>query len=307
MEAPALEQKPAKKEDSKKSRKFTLKDFLLIAFLVILALAISGLLLFLEMRSKQQTEDIEVPSNEILDPADSGQRFWVVDSITPVDGTYSLALSSNAGNIKTYDGIISFGLSTNRELIALNAGSEIKIIDLNSDQTTLVEIPSQQFTGNISESISWSADDSKFAMGVFIDSDSTKERIWIFNVDGTFAKEIDTNLTAESNNSIAEVLYSPEGNWIMAKTFKTTDAEDTKEDGTPYDRSQLPIYLTIYSEDGEMVDEIMARDFDTSNSTIYYQWDYEKPGTINYYIYPVSQAFNPNQDYLFTKVLVKDE
>lgn len=290
----------------KKSKRFSWKDYLFLSIFTFIALGVGLILLNLALKSEGIVLLTTAETITTLDEADPGVRFWSVESVTPIGNLYTVSLVSNAGNLKTFQDIASFGLSNDRTLIVVNSGNEIKIINLNSEQITLAKIPSQQYAGNVGESISWKSDNSKFAMGIYTDSKAENEKVWIFKVDGSFESEIDTNLVSEGG-SISKVSYQPEGNLVMTKTYKISDSEDLKSDGASYLKSELPIYLTIYNENGELVDEIMARDFDTSQTDVFYKWDNNQDNLVDYLVYKKTDDVNPNQEFLFTKVLIGDE
>lgn len=294
-------------ESSAESKKrFSAKDFALIALLVLIAVLITIGLIYFEVRLREKVQNIEVSSEQTLDNNDTGQRYWLVDSIEPVNALYKINLSSNAGNIRTYSDVVSFGLSQDREYIALNLGNEIRIIKLIDETSITAQIPSQMYAGSLGESIAWDRKNEHFAIASYINSEPKQGIIWIFNLDGSLHKEIKTELAFDAANmfTIQPIEFSSTSDLLLARTYKISDSEDLKEDGTAYTNFELPIYLTTFDLEGNIKKDLMIRDFSTDKTNVYYKWDNKNIDTISYYIYPISAVFNPSQDYLFTKVRI---
>ena len=289
-----------------KKTRFPLKDTILLIILGVVALAITIGLILVEFKLKEELENVEVTTTELLDEDDTGQRFWFIDKVEPVGSRYKIDLSSNAGNLRTYENLVSFGLSRDREFIVLNTGNEIKIVKLIDQTSKNIEIPSQKFGGNVGDYISWDSEDQYFTMGVYTDDNQEAGSIWIFDTEGKLVKEIKSKLALDRDNSnkVSPVIFSNTNTYLLARTYKETDYSDRKEDGSKYNILELPIYLSVYNLEGEVIKEIMVRDFDMEKTNLFYTWDTKGIDTVAHYLYPQNGKLDINQDYLFTKIRI---
>lgn len=284
------------------------RDYILIVMLLILVVGITIFLVYMEMRSRNALSPVEVAVNQILDPNDSGQRFWHVDKVEPSDakdGLFKITLISNAGNLRYYDNVRSYGLSQSREYLTLVSNESISNIKLIDEAITIAQIPAQKFSSSFGNQVTWNFDNSYYALAVYTDDDTSKTRIWIFDLEGNLVKEIQSSLVVSTDKkSIEPILFSKSSNFILSRTYKELDMEDIKEDGSKYTIAELPIYLTVFNIEGATHKELMVRDYEVSNTTVFYQWNLRDPNYIEYIIHERNEMVDPYQTYLFTAVRI---
>lgn len=288
-------------ENKIKIRRFSRKDYLVIVFLILVSIALTLSLIYLEANFLNSRNGTSYP---ISNSSNNNERFWIIEEVKAIGGKYDLELTSNIGNIRRYDGATSYGISNDRKMLAINTQTELKIFDLDNDSFILADLPPKQFSGSIGDSISWNRDSELFAMNVIIQDSENSGEVWIFNKDGSFLRSFSVNPARSLDGVVSSVQFSPFSDLILVAVFNDIDMEDTKEDGSQYSILELPVYLKIFDFDGNVVEEFMIRDFDLERRTIYYKWDKKYPDTINYYVAEDAEMIDINQDYLFNKKLV---
>src|SRR5690606_621279 len=302
------------KEDEKsseipKKRKIRVRDILLILALIIIVSGITFFLIYLEMKTKEGESVVEVPVSQVMDPSDNGQRFWHIDKAEPSEsngGLYKLTLISNAGNLRYYDNVRSYGLSQSREYLTLVSNESITTIKLIDEEQTTAKLPAQKFSSSFGDQVTWNYDNTSFALAVYTEDKTNQTKIWIFDLNGDLIKEIEANLPVSMDKKTIEpILFSKGGNFILARTYKALDAEEVKEDGSNYKVTELPIYLTVYDLNGDIIKEVMVRDYDEKGSTtVFYQWNLRDSTYLEYILHGRNEKIDPYQSYLFTKVKI---
>lgn len=254
--------------------------------------------------SKQAT-----PTSTDITSGTVDNLYWKLDKIEPATenkGQFNITVGSNAGTIRNYKDLFSFGLSQDRQLLAVNSQRGLEIINLKEDTRTAVKVPGDQYSGDLENSITWSTDSKLFALSIINNKDVNDTRIWVFTKDGELQKEIKTTLPTYSGVRITvePVQFSKQGTMLLTRTYNVKDTEDTKEDGSAYTVEELPIYLTVFDMNGTVVKNLMVRDYNLNKSTVYYTWDLKKERFIDYLVYSKGDSIDPTQDYLFTKVSI---
>lgn len=287
-------------ENKIKLKRFSKKDYLIIVLLVLISIALTLSLIYLEANFLSPRAN----SNNTILSNNTNERFWIIEEVNAIAGKYDLELISNIGNIRRYDGATSFGISNDRKMLVINTQTELKIYDLDDDSFILADLPPKQFSGSVGDSISWDRNSELFAMNVLLQDSENSGEVWIFNKDGSFLRSFPVNPKRTLDGVVSSVQFSPFSDLILVPVFNEIDMGDTKEDGSEYSILELPVYLKIFDFDGALVEELMIRDYDTSKRMVIYKWDNKYVDTINYYVVQNEESINLNQDYLFNKKLV---
>lgn len=287
-------------ENKIKLKRFSKKDYLIIVLLVLISIALTLSLIYLEANFLSPRAN----SNNTILSNNTNERFWIIEEVNAIAGKYDLELISNIGNIRRYDGATSFGISNDTKMLVINTQTELKIYDLDDDSFILADLPPKQFSGSVGDSISWDRNSELFAMNVLLQDSENSGEVWIFNKDGSFLRSFPVNPKRTLDGVVSSVQFSPFSDLILVPVFNEIDMGDTKEDGSEYSILELPVYLKIFDFDGALVEELMIRDYDTSKRMVIYKWDNKYVDTINYYVVQNEESINLNQDYLFNKKLV---
>lgn len=287
-------------ENKIKLKRFSKKDYLIIVLLVLVSIALTLSLIYLEANFLSPRAN----SNNTILSNNTNERFWIIEEVNAIAGKYDLELVSNIGNIRRYDGATSFGISNDRKMLVINTQTELKIYDLDNDSFILADLPPKQFSGSVGDSISWDRNSELFAMNVLLQDSENSGEVWIFNKEGSFLRSFPVNPKRTLDGVVSSVQFSPFSDLILVPVFNEIDMGDTKEDGSEYSILELPVYLKIFDFDGVLVEELMIRDYDTSKRIVIYKWDNRYVDTINYYVVQNQESINLNQDYLFNKKLV---
>lgn len=232
--------------------------------------------------------------------------FWDINKSQPSDTSnqFDLTLTSNAGNIRTYTNLISYGLSKNGQYLAANSANGLEIIDLNEDNK--IKVVTHSFGGDYGNSIGWTYDSEHFALSIINNLDPKDTAILIFDKEGTLTKELAVNIPTKITDKVIvePVQTSPRENLILIRTYKAEDQEFVKADGSDYSVSELPIYLTILRPTGEVLEEYNVRDYDEGTTEIEYQWDFRRAGVVKYVLYNVNALPDFSNDFIFTKLKI---
>ncbi len=283
------------KEVTKENNTIVLLLVLIAFFTVVIAATLTAQI------NTNQTADVTDLTSASVD-----NLYWKLDKIEPSaenKGQFNIVVRSSAGNIREYKDLFSFGLSQDRQLLAVNSLRGIEVINLKDDTKKQAKTPAEQYSGDFENVITWNSDSSVFALSVIV-KDITN--IWIFTKDGEFQKEINTLLPTYSGvrTLVEPVMFSKQGNLLLSRTYKAKDKEDTKEDGSAYAIEELPINLTVFDTNGTVVKDLTVRDYAVNGSSVYYMWDLKKERFIDYIIYQKGESVDPTQDYLFTKISI---
>ena len=252
---------------------------------------------------------IKIDNEETNSTTDNQEIFWDIEMIQANIANpqnFNLTVMSNAGQLRSYEDLISFGLSKDGHSLAVNSTKGLEIITLNDDSRKLITPPLEQFAGDSGNAITWNFENKYFALSIVNTKNIADTRIWIFDNDGKLQKEIQTHIPVrQSGKPIVEsVQFSGSNNAILARTYKTVDSLETKEDGTQYTQSELPVYLTVFDLNGQIIKDLMIRDFDVNGTQVYFGWDLKNPKLVKYGIFLNGETIDPSLEYKFTKISI---
>lgn len=273
----------------------------LIAIIVIAATVLTILTAFVSAQlAMEQTNNQQASVQEY-------PIFWDINKSQPSDtpNQFDLTLTSNAGNIRTYDHLISYGLSKDGQFLATNSANGLEIINLNEDTKT--KIATHAFSGDYGNVIGWTYDSKHFALSVINNLDPNDTAILIFDQEGTLTKELSVTIPTKTSDNkviVEPVQTSPRENLILIRTYKDEDQEFVKADGSDYTVAELPIYLTILRPTGDVLEEYNVRDYDEGATELEYQWDFRRAGVVKYVLYNVNAAPDFSNDFIFTKIKI---
>ncbi len=286
-----------------KKKKIRNQNNLLVFMIVITMVALLFTVYFTAQLIKIENEDDRIDTNIDTD------IFWDIEMIqsNPQNSqNFNLTVMSNAGQLRVYEDLISFGLSRDGHKLAVNSTKGLEIITLNDDSRKLITPPLEQFAGDSGNVISWNFDTNYFAISIVNTKSFTDTRIWIFDSNGQLFKEIQTHIPVkQSEKALVEpVQFASANNALLSRTYKVVDSLELKEDGNQYSLYELPAYLTVYDLNGKIVKDIMIRDFDTTGTQIYLSWDLRNPKLVKYGIFGKSEPIDPSLEYKFTKISI---
>lgn len=292
--------------ESDKKIKINNRDYFFFGFVVVAAFLVT----ISSVTLAYQIKKVEDENNSTEDSAqESHQLYWEITKIEPNSDNssqFDITIESNAGNIRNYKGLYSFGISKDGTKLATNSLRGLEIIDLESDTAKSVSTPTEVFRGDSGNVISWSSSGKYFALSIINNQNVTDTRIWIFNDTGDIQKEITAFLPTYEGSviSVEPVYFSKNGELLLTRTYLSEDMNEVKEDGSKYKVGELPIFLTVFDVGGKKVKEFMVRDFDTQESNILYGWDQRNDKFIKYYVFEKGQTPDFSSDYLFTKIAI---
>ena len=208
-----------------------------------------------------------------LGVADSGDTtldsaYWQVVSTrqsTETASAYDIDLESSIGNLRTYTGVRSFGLSNDGKRLAAVKEDNFLVIDLAADTTQATSIP-YGISGNKAASISWSFDDKYFALGAIKTEDGT-QHILVVSAAGEVYQDIQAGLAYKEFSSekvIYPVYFSPTNYHLLARKYE--------QDNGAAKVSQMPVTLAIYQVDGRSIWEETIRGSALDSSELIYGW-----------------------------------
>lgn len=225
--------------------------------------------------------------------------YWNITEVkqnADTPNTYDLNLESSIGNLRSYTGIRSFGLSNAGNKLATIKGDNFEIIDLAADTVATAPLPFS-VGGDKAEVISWSFDDKYFALSTFNLTDNTTH-ILILSAVGEIHQDIKAQLAYKSfggENVPYPVYFSPHNYYVLARTFE--------QDNNVAKVSQKPVTLAIYKVDGRSIWEETVRGSVTDESELIYSWN-STGKQVAYAIVQADKPVNYANKHLFTQLKV---
>lgn len=276
----------------------------LVIMIFITLIALLFTVYFTAQLIKIDNEDTNSTSNP-----DNQEIFWDIEKIQANASNpqnFNLTVMSNAGQLRSYEDLVSFGLSKDGHKLAVNSTKGLEIVTLNDDSRKLITPPLEQFAGDSGNAITWNYENKYFALSIVNTKNIADTRIWIFDDEGKLQKEIQTHIPVkQTDKPIVEAIhFSGSNNAILTRTYKAVDSLEVKEDGSQYAQYELPVYLTVFDLNGQTIKDIMVRDFDVNDTQIYFGWDLKNPKLVKYGIFTKNETIDPSLEYKFTKVSI---
>lgn len=276
----------------------------LVIMIFITLIALLFTVYFTAQLIKIDNEDTNSTSNP-----DNQEIFWDIEKIQANASNpqnFNLTVMSNAGQLRSYEDLVSFGLSKDGHKLAVNSTKGLEIVTLNDDSRKLITPPLEQFAGDSGNAITWNYENKYFALSIVNTKNIADTRIWIFDDEGKLQKEIQTHIPVkQTDKPIVEAIhFSGSNNAILTRTYKTVDSLEVKEDGSQYAQYELPVYLTVFDLNGQTIKDIMVRDFDVNDTQVYFGWDLKNPKLVKYGIFTKNETIDPSLEYKFTKVSI---
>jgi len=215
-------------------------------------------------------------SNKPSDTATNiSDATWTISRVDPsTSGTeFDLTLASSIGNVRRYNGVRSYGLSNSRRTLIISNNTALNIVSLPEDTRTKISAPFD-YAGDVGQVISWTADDSHFAMPVYKAQDTTDTHVVVYTKEGAVFKDIKDTFTTHSTSAgtaLYPVKFSFTSNSFIARAYKAEDKDYYKPQNLTVD--QLPAFLRVYNLEGKVTKELPVRDASTSNNSVVYFWD----------------------------------
>lgn len=221
---------------------------------------------------------------------------WKVRNVSASNGTegVKLELKSSVGNLRTYEGVKAYGISSTGKYLALTSSRGLEVVNLAENSTQAINTPFD-ITGDEGEIISWSFDDGYFAIPVFNNEDDTPHLL-VFSRNGTSVEDIGTDLAYKRDGSkitMYPVLFSPQQNQILVRNFDETDT-------TVSNTSDKPVLLTVLDLKGKNLWEHEARGTSSDTEVLYY-WSADGK-CVFFAVIPDNTVINYANKNLFTKV-----
>lgn len=280
---------------SVKPKEKTYTKVLIVAFcLFVLVVLVVGIFVnsYLDVIMAKPGTNVATPN---LDTA-----YWRVRSAALTPGkndSYELELKSSIGNLRTYEGVRAYGISGTGKYMAITSSRGLEVIDLAENTAQTINTPFD-ITGDLGEIITWSHNDSYFALPVYNVEDSAGHLL-LFSQNGTTVKDFTPNLAykREGENIVMyPVLFSPVETRILVRSFNDTD------NSTSVINNKAAI-VNVIDLDGKTVWEYDARG-SSNNTELIYNWSVD--GKYVYFaVIPNNTVINYANQNLFTKVLVE--
>lgn len=221
---------------------------------------------------------------------------WKVKSVAPATAdSYTLELKSSIGNLRTYEGVRSYGISATGKFMAMTSNRGLEVVNLADNSAQAINTPFD-ITGDLGEIISWSYNDDYFAIPVYNVTDSMAHLL-IFSQNGTSVKDYDTNIAYKRESekiTMYPALFSPKENYVLVRSFNDTDSSTSIV-------SNKAVILTAVNIEGKSVWETDARNSSTDTELIY-NWSADGKYVYSAVIANGAVINYANQN-LFTKVL----
>lgn len=239
------------------------------------------------------------PGSNIATP-NLDNAYWRVRTVTATPGktdSYTLELKSSIGNLRTYEGVRAYGISSSGKYLAMTSSRGLEVINLAENTAQMVNTPFD-IAGDLGETISWSHNDSYFAVPAF-NKEEDAAHLLLFSQNGTTVKDYTPNLAykREGDNIVMyPVLFSPVETRVLVRSFNDADTSTSVI-------KDKAVILTVVDLDGKNVWEYDARN-SSNNTEVIYNWSVD--GKYAYFaVVPNNTVINYANQNLFTKVLVE--
>jgi hypothetical protein len=302
MEAPALFTEKQNEVLKKDLRRKESQSYFIVGVIVLLSIAITIFTVFFTAQLSTGTQNNQtVQMNE-------SKSLWSITQIKPsqTPNEFDITLTSNAGNLRNYANLYSFGLSTDGGLLVTNSANGLELITLNDESVKNISPEGKSFSGDYENSISWSNDGLHFAMSILLNDNPDETYIWIFDRDGKVVSEVGAKIPVSNQNKpvVEPAKFSLTDKLIMVRTYKSEDRDFKKDDGTDYLIKELPIYLSIYNTTGEIYKDISILDYSQAEIDLDYSWDMQKRGFIKYLDYESGKKPEDITDFSYTRISI---
>lgn len=272
---------------------------LVIALTIIVPLSIVAAVI-VSIESNEDEEEQSLPGPTIT---------WEVSEVSPNEDNpqnFNVTLISNSGSIVTYSDVLSYGISNAGNAIAIHINNGIDIINLNEDTSQTIMFSEESYVGDSGDALSWNYNDEYIAFTALNTNNLTDTRIWIISVDGSSVDFIEASLISRQNESgkvtVDPVYFSPYSNLLLTRSYSEADRLELTSENEEYQLTELPVFLKVFSISGQERDVIEIRDFDESETQIYYNWDVLQENFIEYGVFEADELIDPTNDSVITRV-----
>lgn len=275
--------------DLKKSRNNRRSMFLVAFTILVIAMVMAMTATF--SASRFIFQQISSQGSDTLADA-----TWMIDQATVSgDGTFTLRMMSSIGNLRTYTGVRSYGLSNSGRILALSTDATFQLINLADDSATEFLLPFA-YSGDYGEAITWSPNDDNFAFVVSNETDSLGATLVIMDADGEVVQEVQDLFASYSINGETKffpAVFSPTNKLILTRTYEDTSL--------PVERD--PAVLKVFNLAGSVRKEISLRDGVPTEDQISYMWN-AAGDTVLYRIDPLDTSINFAKEFEFTSAFI---
>lgn len=288
-----------------KEKYFTKKNTFYAISLVVIVVLLIALNIFLAIKLKERDQTIgEEPSSYT-----KSEDFWQIDAVQPStnSGFLKITVASITGKIKYFDSVSSYKISPSGKLLALLSQNGVEVHNLDTGNVVKGASTGSKISSDKGETISWAYSNDKFLLNVFIDDNTKNTESIIYKSSGEILSRLKLNLVVEKKDADQKIygaVFSPYSDLILTREFDPDDQDVTKEDGTAYKITELPIYLRIYDISGDLVQSSEINDFANTPMDVAYNWD-EVEDFISYLVYDAGKELNTFPETLYTKMRVK--
>ncbi len=223
---------------------------------------------------------------------------WAVQTVIPSstgDGTVSLTVVSSIGNIRTYSGVRSYGISNNGQTLAVSTDTNFKFIDLASNSEKALLLPFA-YAGDRGEAISWSPTDEEIAIIVTNVTDGNIDLLMIIDRDGEEVARVKDDFAyfmQDGEKVYYPPKFSPTSKLVLTRTF------EDEEKAADLDPANLKIFNIL----GGLRKEIAVRDGVTKSDQIIYFWNTEGD-TVLFSADPIGTEPNYSKEFEFEQSFV---
>ncbi len=207
------------------------------------------------------------------------QESWSIYKITPVSDLFNITLKSSSGIIRDYADLNAFGISPNGQYLAFFKEKQLNLTNLNSDTTSKITISLESIKVSTAESINWDYKSENFSLTI-LDTLQTQTYIVLGSLNSKDTLLIKSSIPY-STNVIDPAIFSTTESKLVVRTYALSDAEYPKENGEKALFTELPIYLSLYNLNGDLISSTQISDFSAPQ---YLSYGFDNKGRVKYYL-----------------------
>ncbi len=271
------------------------QQILMLVFIIFTTLVIGGMSLVVGYIDQLKTQSGQTENSDAV--------TWQITRIDPdqsANNIVTLTVGSNEGDIKKIRNVRSFGLSPNREEIAIVDSSGLYKYNFNTDTRVTIDFESGQFVGS-GGSISWSRDSQFFVMPVANTSDISDTHILVYSRLGSLVREIELPIYYEITDfgyELALVKKSPTQPIFLIQTYADS------EKGSGVQPSKLQNFITAFKLDGSIISTTNVGKYDRAFNQLVYDWN-SSGEFLMYKLIDSGQAPNFVSENGYTQILIR--
>lgn len=204
---------------------------------------------------------------------------WELSIASYEEGQFKVVLSNKNNQQREYTGVLAYSLAFNNEVLAfLNTEHKLALVNLNTEEKVLSEVDFAPYKLNYNNALGWNKASTLVS---FIGNVDLSTEILIFNLRGINVTKIKSEGYFEDSKVLFDPYAKPEDERVLVRTVSPADYSLKKEDGSLFKPEELPIFLTIFSLEGEILYNYRITDTLPSPG-LFYRWNTVLPDYIEY-------------------------